>query len=91
MWEFHGHPGVPRRCAKMLGWIAPPFFLIHGTADKTVNVKHSDLFHAALKQAEVGDVEYLRVDDAGHGVFNQHRQTTGPAMAAFFKRTLLAE
>lgn len=67
---------------------APPFLLIHGTADGTVNVKHSDTFVEALKKAGANDVEYIRIDGAGHGVFNQHSNQTGPAMKAFFARTL---
>lgn len=67
---------------------APPFLLIHGTADTTVNVKHGDSFAAALKAAGAKDVTYLRIDGSGHGVFNEHAAQTGPAMAEFFKRTL---
>lgn len=66
---------------------APPFLLIHGTADKTVNVKHGDILAAALKKAGV-EVDYIRIDGAGHGVFNQHKDRTGPAMENFFARTL---
>lgn len=67
---------------------APPFLLIHGAADTTVNVRHGDTFVAALKAAGARDVEYLRIEGAGHGVFNQHSAKTGPAMEAFFKRTI---
>lgn len=67
---------------------APPFLLIHGTADKTVNVKHSDTFVEALKKAGASDVTYLRIDGEGHGVFNSKAARTGPAMARFFARTI---
>lgn len=67
---------------------APPFFLIHGTADSTVDVKHSDTFVETLKSAGADDVIYLRIDGAGHGVFNQQGRRTKPAMAAFFARTI---
>jgi len=67
---------------------APPFLLIHGTADRTVDVRHSDTFVAALKKAGADDVTYIRIDGAGHGVFGQHPKRTGPAMEAFFERTL---
>ncbi|GEM_PF-257718 len=67
---------------------APPFLLIHGTADTTVNVKHGDSLVVALKAAGAKDVTYLRIGGSGHGVFNEHAAQTGPAMAAFFKRTL---
>ncbi len=67
---------------------APPFLLIHGTADTTVDVKHGDTFVEALKAAGAKDVQYIRIEGAGHGVFGQHSGKTGPAMEAFFKRTL---
>jgi len=67
---------------------APPFLLIHGTADAGVNVKHADTLVEALKGAGAKDVNYLRIEGAGHGVFHEHSARTGPAMEAFFKRTL---
>jgi acetyl esterase/lipase len=67
---------------------APPFLLIQGTSDNTVNVKHGDTFVAAMKKAGANDVTYIRIDDAGHGVFNQHAERTKPAMAEFFARIL---
>ncbi|MEM0897219.1 MAG: hypothetical protein AAGJ79_10060, partial [Verrucomicrobiota bacterium] len=59
-----------------------------GTRDSTVNVKHSDTFVAALKKADAEDVTYLRIEGAGHGVFNQQKDQCGPAMEEFFQRTL---
>ncbi len=70
---------------------APPFLLIHGTADRTVDVKHADLFVKALKEAGAKDVTYIRVDGAGHGVFGERSARTGSAMEAFFARTLRAK
>ncbi|MEQ1859211.1 MAG: alpha/beta fold hydrolase [Chthoniobacteraceae bacterium] len=70
---------------------APPFLLIHGTTDTTVNVKHSDTFVEALKAAGAKDVTYIRIEGSGHGVFNEHSAKTGPAMEEFFKRTLGAK
>lgn len=67
---------------------APAFLLVHGTKDRTVDVKHSDSFFKALKQAGASDVTYERIEDAGHGVFTQHRDRTEPAMEKFFARTL---
>lgn len=66
----------------------PPFLLVHGTADRTVDVSHSDAFVEALKEAGHTDVTYIRIEKAGHGVFNQHADRTGPAMEKFFARTL---
>jgi len=68
---------------------APPFLLVHGTADTTVNIKHGDTFHAALKKAGAKHLEYIRVEGAGHGVFHQSSKKTYPAMEAFFKKHLL--
>ncbi len=67
---------------------APPFLVIHGTADVLVNVSHGDRLVEALKKAGVKDVTYIRVEGAGHGVFNSHAQKTQPAMEAFFDRTI---
>lgn len=67
---------------------APPFLLIQGTADSTVDVRHGDTFVEALKQAGARDVTYLRIEGAGHGVFGQHKEQTGPAMEEFFARTI---
>lgn len=67
---------------------APPFLLIQGTSDNTVNVNHGDTFVATMKKAGAKDVTYIRIDDAGHGVFNQHAERTKPAMSDFFARTL---
>jgi acetyl esterase/lipase len=63
---------------------APPFLVVHGTADKTVDIKHGDTFVKALKDARAKHVEYIRIDGAGHGVFNQHAKQTHPAMENFF-------
>jgi acetyl esterase/lipase len=67
---------------------APPFLVVHGTADKTVDVKHGDTFVKALKDAGAKSVEYLRIDGAGHGVFGQHAAKTHPAMEKFFAEHL---
>jgi acetyl esterase/lipase len=67
---------------------APPFLLVHGDADNTVPVSQSDRFEKALKKAGATDVTYLRFKGVGHGVFQQHRNETVPAMEAFFARTL---
>lgn len=67
---------------------APPLLLIHGTEDRTVPVSQSDDLVKALRQAGAKDVTYMRIEGAGHGVFRQHIEETGPAMEAFFERTL---
>ena len=70
---------------------APPFLLVHGTADTTVNIKHGDTFHAALKKAGAKHLEYIRVEGAGHGVFHKSSKKTYPAMEKFFETHLLGK
>lgn len=67
---------------------APPFLIIHGTADGTVPFEQGERFAAALKKAGAPDVTFMSFAGAGHGVFGQHSQETEPAMAQFFARTL---
>ncbi|MCC9603313.1 alpha/beta hydrolase [Stieleria sp. JC731] len=67
---------------------APPFLLIHGTADRTVPYRQGKSFHDALKKAGAKDVELITIEGAGHGVFNQHAPKTHPAMEKFFARFL---
>ena len=67
---------------------APPFLLVHGTADTTVNIKHGDTFHAALKKAGAKYLEYIRIEGDGHGVFHKSSNKTYPAMEKFFETHL---
>ncbi len=67
---------------------APPFLIIHGTADRVVPFSQGERFADALKQAGVQDVSFSKFDGAGHGVFGERSQETEPAMADFFARTL---
>ncbi|MCP4890766.1 MAG: prolyl oligopeptidase family serine peptidase [Planctomycetaceae bacterium] len=67
---------------------APPFLIIHGTADKTVPVTQGDALHRTLREAGAKDVTYMKIEGAGHGVFNQHNKLTEPAMREFFDRVL---
>ena len=71
-----------------VGADAPPFLIIHGTADGTVPFEQGERFAAALKEAGAKDVTFMKFDGAGHGVFGQHSNETHPAMARFFARTL---
>ena len=67
---------------------APPFFLIHGTADRTVPIGQSDRFAKALRAAGAEQVRYMIFDDETHGVFQRQRLLTYPAMQAFFADAL---
>ena len=63
--------------------------IIHDTADKTVSIRHGDALNKALKYAGAKDITYMRFEEGyGHGVFRKGIAKTGPAMEAFFERTL---
>ena len=68
---------------------APPFLIVHGTADKTVPFNQGTKLQEALKSVGARDVKLMKFEDAGHGVFGQNAKKTYPAMEAFFKRTLI--
>jgi acetyl esterase/lipase len=63
---------------------APPFLLIHGTADRTVPIVQSQRLADALRAAGAKEVHYMIFDNEGHGVFQSQRLLTYPAMFAFF-------
>jgi acetyl esterase/lipase len=68
----------------------PPMLILHGTADKTVDVKQSELFAAALQK--VGAVhELVIVDGAPHTFHLQPRQRDlRPVVIGFFDKHLRA-
>lgn len=70
---------------------APPFLIIHGTADRTVPFGQGERFAEALRKAGAKDVTFIKFEGAGHGVFGQHADETRPAMEQFFARTLQHE
>lgn len=67
---------------------APPFLLIHGTADSTVPIQQSNRFAKALRDAGAEEVRYMILDNEDHGVFQRQRLVTYPAMKAFFTNAL---
>ena len=67
---------------------SPPYLMIQGSADPTIDPDDSrELFHA-LRAAGAKDVTLIMVQDAGHNVFTAHAPETEAAMRAFFDRTL---
>jgi acetyl esterase/lipase len=52
---------------------SPPLLILHGTADKTVDIRQSETLHAALQKAGA-DVEFARVPDAPHTFDLQPKQ-----------------
>ncbi|MBM3852459.1 MAG: hypothetical protein FJ399_04815 [Verrucomicrobia bacterium] len=66
---------------------APPFLVIHGTADGVVPFSQAEALVAALKRAGAS-VTFMPIEGAGHGVFVEHAATTKPAMEEFFDRHL---
>ncbi len=67
---------------------APPFLLIHGTADRTVPKIQSYTFAKALREAGAKQVRYMIFDNETHGVFQRQQLLTYPAMKAFFDQAL---
>lgn len=67
---------------------APPFLLIHGTADRTVPIEQPQRLVDALRKAGAKEVRYMMFDAEGHGVFQSQRLLTYPAMFAFFDAAL---
>ena len=45
----------------------PPFLIVHGTADGTVPFEQAEMFHEALKKADV-DVTFVRIVEGSHAV-----------------------
>ena len=60
----------------------PPFLLVHGDADDTVNFEHSVVIEEALREAGVA-CELFRIEGGGHGDF--FRRDPG---GAYWRRTV---
>ena len=66
----------------------PPFLILHGDADKTIDLKQSELFAAALKKAGV-EHQLIVVKGAGHMFDLQPPQRDlRPVVLAFFDKHL---
>ena len=70
---------------------APPLLLIQGGEDRIVRAELTEKFVDRMKAAGA-DVEYLKIDDAGHGLaYAEDLDVTAPAIEAFFAKHLGAE
>jgi len=67
---------------------APPYLMIQGSADPTIDPNDSRELLQALKSAGAKDVTLMMIQDAGHNVFAAHAPEAEAAMRAFFERTL---
>ena len=62
--------------------------ILHGTAVKTVDIKHSETLEAALKQAGA-DVDFVRIPGAPHTFDLQPKQQDlRPLVLAFLEKHL---
>jgi len=75
----------PLRCASKN---TVPALLTHGTADPLVPIEQSEVFAARLKELGV-DVEFLRLEGAGHADFGKKPQEALAHVAAFVHKHLL--
>jgi acetyl esterase/lipase len=66
----------------------PPTLIIHGNADKLVNISSGKSIYEALKKAGVV-TEFIEIDGGDHGFTNpEHRARAGKAMAEWFAAQL---
>ena len=65
----------------------PPFLLIHGSADRVVNVKQSQTMHDALKAKGVKS-ELIVIPDVDHSFIGKTPEATHAATNQALKRTL---
>jgi len=61
----------------------PPTLLIHGTADSTVPISHSERAHAAFQAAGV-ETDYIVMEGAGHGFRGEQAEQASTARVKWF-------
>jgi acetyl esterase/lipase len=66
----------------------PPTLLIHGTADRTVPISHSERAYAAFQEAGV-ETDYIIMDGAGHGFRGEQAEQATAARVQWFVEHLL--
>jgi acetyl esterase/lipase len=65
----------------------PPFLIMHGTRDNTVNIRQSERLYEAQKQAGVSTI-FVKVEGGGHGFGGPE---VGTRVRAFLDKHLLGE
>lgn len=65
----------------------PPTLLIHGDADTTVNISHSQRMFQALQENKVKS-NFITLPGAGHGFRDTDAQKAQAALVAWFEETL---
>jgi dipeptidyl aminopeptidase/acylaminoacyl peptidase len=65
----------------------PPTLLIHGTADRTVPISHSERAYAAFQTAGV-PTEYIIMEGAGHGFRGEQAEQATAARVRWFTQYL---
>lgn len=66
-----------------------PALLTHGDADPLVPIEQTELFCAALKKKGV-DVDFMRIEGAGHADFGKKPQQVVDRLDAFINKHLLS-
>lgn len=66
----------------------PPTLLIHGTADRTVPISHSERAYAAFREAGV-ETDYIVMEGAGHGFRGEQAEQANAARVKWFVDHLL--
>jgi acetyl esterase/lipase/catechol 2,3-dioxygenase-like lactoylglutathione lyase family enzyme len=90
--DLFGPVGIPTKNpgGNVLSHISrdtPPFLILHGDADKTVPINHSERLTEALKKAGV-EVTFVTKKDAGHGGPAFRDDETRKQYAEFFDKHL---
>ena len=65
----------------------PPTLLIHGDADTTVNISHSQRMFQALQENRIKS-DFITLPGAGHGFRDADAQKAQAALVAWFEETL---
>ena len=65
----------------------PPFLIMHGSVDKLVSPKQSEQLYNALK-AKQNKVDYVIVEDAGHGDLYWYQRPVIDKVVNWFKKNL---